>query len=935
MSILFIQPTHTGHVLQGSYNGDLGDFYSFTVRMKQKAKKLKKDLFIVDTGDTHDGDGLSDVTDPRGEVTQPLITNIPYDILTIGNHELYVDNITTDTVRHFVPHWNGRYLAANVYFKDLQTNKTTQIGNKYTYFKGEFGTRVLAYGFLFNFAGNGNNSVVNYVEDEIAKPWFNQSLKAHTPDIITIIGHIGIRYDEFKAILKAVRAHHPTIPIAVLGGHTDFTVYDGRAAGIESGRYMETIGFFSVDGISKSSGNLTFNRRYLDQNRATYIYHSVDGKEKKFDTTKGKKMSSKIYKLREKLQLSQHLGCAPQDYPLYSVPVTNSSSLYHLVTHEVLPKTVADTSRKNTAFFLYNGGGLRYDIFKGPFTESNVYQISPFEDNFYCIYDVPLSTARKVLPILNHEGDDTPHSAIPFYDSPAYVGSDLPTNVDDSTLIDIVYLDFFDNQLRGILKNLTGTSWTANTTYSPYTNLMSNKKQPKLKTPYAHLRDAAAANREKSLNSIRLVFALLGIITAIIFYRKPDIINTLTSKPTITSCQKYALMVDAGSTGSRIHVYRFHQCNRHDPVRLEEEELFAQTQPGLSAFANEPQKAAESLDGLMQDALRLVPSRLQKTTPIAVKATAGLRLLGEAKSEAILEAVRDHLATYPFRVMDVSMMDGKDEGVYAWITVNFLLGHFADNSQHSAAVLDLGGGSTQIVFEPDRLPDGSLPSLPETDSKYILHFDGKDYLLYQNSYLGYGLMEARKRMHQQVMAIQPEGNMHACLPRGLLWEYSKEVSQPVLFNGTGSFTDCVNVADMMLNKDKECELAPCSFDGIYQPPISDSFKHGPIYIFSYFHDRTQPLGLPATFRLPELEALTESICSGAFLDNVTDVALKEEILDRPEWCLDLSFIYRLLSYGYEIPHDRLLTVAKKIDNVETGWCLGAAIAILGELEHTQ
>lgn len=69
--------------------------------MKKKAKKLKKDLFIVDTGDTHDGkymislshftkfnfsagDGLSDVTDPRGDVSQPLITNIPYDLLTIG-----------------------------------------------------------------------------------------------------------------------------------------------------------------------------------------------------------------------------------------------------------------------------------------------------------------------------------------------------------------------------------------------------------------------------------------------------------------------------------------------------------------------------------------------------------------------------------------------------------------------------------------------------------------------------------------------------------------------------------------------------------------------------------------------------------------------------------------------------------------------------------
>ncbi|KAG1444367.1 hypothetical protein G6F56_010330 [Rhizopus delemar] len=251
----FIHSTDThgwleGHVLQGSYNGDLGDFYSFTIRMKEKAKRLKKDLFIVDTGDTHDGDGLSDVTDPRGEVTQPLITNIPYDLLTIGNHELYVDNITTDTVKNFIPHWKDRYLSANVYLKDTQNNKTVQIGNKYTYFKGKFGTRVLAYGFLFNFQGNGDNSVVNLVADEVAKPWFNQSLKAHTPDIVTLIGHIGIRYDEFQVIIKAVRAHHPTIPITVLGGHThirDFTVYDGRAAGIESGRYMETIGFFSVE----------------------------------------------------------------------------------------------------------------------------------------------------------------------------------------------------------------------------------------------------------------------------------------------------------------------------------------------------------------------------------------------------------------------------------------------------------------------------------------------------------------------------------------------------------------------------------------------------------------------------------------------------------------------------------------------------------------
>ncbi|KAI9276028.1 nucleoside phosphatase GDA1/CD39 [Sporodiniella umbellata] len=462
---------------------------------------------------------------------------------------------------------------------------------------------------------------------------------------------------------------------------------------------------------------------------------------------------------------------------------------------------------------------------------------------------------------------------------------------------------------------------------------MKSKKQVKLKTPYAHLRDAATQNRQPKSNSIRIALAAIGVVIALIFYNYPNFLDMFTSKSS-PSCKKYALMVDAGSTGSRIHVYRFHQCNRQDPVRLEEEELFAQTQPGLSAFADAPHKAAESLDVLLKGALELVPASLQKKTPIAVKATAGLRLLGEGRSKNILEAVHSHLDKYPFPVIDVSMMDGKDEGVYAWITVNFLLGNFADRKQHSAAVLDLGGGSTQIVFEPDRLSDGRVQELPETESKYSLHFDNQDYMLYQNSYLGYGLMEARKRMHQGVMSLKKE-NKHACLPHGMLWEYTKDSAGPIQFNGTGSFEECILIADTMLNKDKHCALKPCSFDGIYQPAISESFQNGPIYIFSYFHDRTQPLGLPSNFKLPELKELTQLVCSGAFLESTTDVSLKGELLDRPEWCLDLSFIYRLLSYGYEIPDDRVLTVAKKIDDVETGWCLGAAIAILGDssLEH--
>lgn len=43
-----------------NYSGDLGDFASFVAHMKQLALEKDLDLLLVDTGDVHDGTGLSD-----------------------------------------------------------------------------------------------------------------------------------------------------------------------------------------------------------------------------------------------------------------------------------------------------------------------------------------------------------------------------------------------------------------------------------------------------------------------------------------------------------------------------------------------------------------------------------------------------------------------------------------------------------------------------------------------------------------------------------------------------------------------------------------------------------------------------------------------------------------------------------------------------------
>jgi guanosine-diphosphatase len=293
-------------------------------------------------------------------------------------------------------------------------------------------------------------------------------------------------------------------------------------------------------------------------------------------------------------------------------------------------------------------------------------------------------------------------------------------------------------------------------------------------------------------------------------------------------------MIDAGSTGSRIHVYKFNNCG---PSAFYEYEVFKITKPGLSSFKADPLGAAQSLDKLMDEAMRVVPPALHKCTPVAVKATAGLRLLAGSQSADILEAVEKRLREeYPFQVAEkdaVTIMDGKDEGVYAWITANYLLDTIragstaggGGKSPSTYAVLDLGGASTQIVFEPTfSKPDSALV---EGDHKYDLVFGKKTHVLYQHSYLGYGLMRARNDVHQLVDfmttirlkdAEKPTtviGN--PCLARGTSRTVEVEdertnVKRNITMDGEeiGSFEACTRVVELVMAKDAYVNSISCT-----------------------------------------------------------------------------------------------------------------------------
>ena len=139
-----------------------------------------------------------------------------------------------------------------------------------------------------------------------------------------------------------------------------------------------------------------------------------------------------------------------------------------------------------------------------------------------------------------------------------------------------------------------------------------------------------------------------------------------------------------------------------------------------------------------------------------------------------------------------------------------------------------------------------------------------------------------------------------------------------------------------------CKAKPCSFNGVYQPSLLETFPHGKILLLSYFYDRLSPFfsasppESPSAIERPltvsSFASLAPDVCGGPTAWKARwgdNEAFLTELEDRPEWCLDLTFMNALLRLGYEFGSDREVLTEKKVDGTELGWCLGATIAMVG------
>lgn len=166
--------------------GDVLSFYDGLLQqhMRRSSNVFHQDLFMVMNGDFMDGTGLSTI--PPTYLTT-LLSEMPFSIVNLGNHELYHDETVKWLQEEFIPHWRGHSLTSNT----LLQATGEPLGKRYTLLEGNHST-LLVFGFLYNFKGNCNSTIVENVEDVVQQEWFVSILEQQgSYHAILVMAHVS------------------------------------------------------------------------------------------------------------------------------------------------------------------------------------------------------------------------------------------------------------------------------------------------------------------------------------------------------------------------------------------------------------------------------------------------------------------------------------------------------------------------------------------------------------------------------------------------------------------------------------------------------------------------------------------------------------------------------------------------------------------------
>uniref|UniRef100_UPI00398F80C0 ectonucleoside triphosphate diphosphohydrolase 4-like isoform X2 n=1 Tax=Pristiophorus japonicus TaxID=55135 RepID=UPI00398F80C0 len=424
----------------------------------------------------------------------------------------------------------------------------------------------------------------------------------------------------------------------------------------------------------------------------------------------------------------------------------------------------------------------------------------------------------------------------------------------------------------------------------------------------------------------------------------------------------YGVVIDCGSSGSRVFVYFWprHNGNPHDLLDIRQmkdknrKPVVKKIKPGISTLASSPDKATDYLHPLLSFATAHIPVAKHKETPLYILCTAGMRLLPESQQEAILKDLyTDVPVEYDFLFSEshAEVISGKqeDDDARVAVTVSSNPNQGPVIRKRTVGILDMGGASVQIAYEVTNPVTFVSPEQEEAAKSLLAEFNlGCDiqntehvYRVYVTTFLGFGGNYARQRYEdlifnnitttnrllEQHIGVSAEGPyLDPCLSVETTDTIQKS-EQTLHLKGAGNFDKCCKKIKPFLNKGNETNA---SLNGAYQSPID--FHNSEFYGFSEFYYCTEDvLRIGGQYDAVKYTKAAKDYCATKWttLKERFDRKLFSSHADRHRLkyqCFKSAWMHEVLHSGFNFPGDYSnLKTAQLVYDKEIQWTLGAIL----------
>ena len=368
-------------------------------------------------------------------------------------------------------------------------------------------------------------------------------------------------------------------------------------------------------------------------------------------------------------------------------------------------------------------------------------------------------------------------------------------------------------------------------------------------------------------NFLRLVFLAFTVLLSFHVY------GTETFNKTI-------VVIDAGSTGTRVHVYDYTK-NATKDFNITQRYSYKIT-PGLGQIFSSKASVDAYLDLLMKSVPR------SNISSVYFYATAGMRILPVKVQNSYYSYVKQWFSSnYQTSYQEVKTISGADEGIYDWLSVNHQLGLLTNNNVSQVGVMDLGGTSVQIVFPTNK-----------KNANVTINALDKTWYLNSHSFLGLGQTQVKQQLIEH----------RSC--------YSQKYP---LLNGEyadGNSQECIRALNALVNEVHQVRpIMKRSFSGVlpkrwYVMGSITYTANAEVLQYDSQHLTARSL----------LDTANASVCMQNW-DWLSSQYPQDKQLDS--YCLYSSYYYALIANGFGVDENQ--TLEQLDDNALSDWTIGVAI----------